>query len=265
MSDIEFSRAGVKLSYLRFLSDSAAGFIVILITIISYYYPIFGISLHQLFPAPSIPISNYVGILVLVLLFLLATPLGLIINASSWIVLGPVKILWAKHWFNKSSFIPEYLVRGTKESFRFDDLKEFFNLCDKGDFFNFAENVENVFDVYYPNFTNSMDYVKGAHRLSRNIAFISVVSIMSCIFIFCFTFYEGSPQYNSLFCIIPFVVIFIVSMIISSIVCFFHHLSILSKTYILCLKNGNIENIKGDTNKIMACVLTSSLDHESGI
>ncbi len=44
MSDnkIEFSQQGIKFSYRKFLSDSAAGYIIILIAIASFYFPIFG-------------------------------------------------------------------------------------------------------------------------------------------------------------------------------------------------------------------------------
>ena len=76
MSDgaIELKREGIKIAYRRFLSDSAAGFIVILLLLYALRSSIASIAncceMMQLF--------------LYFLLFLISTPLGLAINAVSY-------------------------------------------------------------------------------------------------------------------------------------------------------------------------------------
>lgn len=46
--NIGVSRESLQISYRRFLSDSAAGFVLILILILAYYYPLFaGVALSK--------------------------------------------------------------------------------------------------------------------------------------------------------------------------------------------------------------------------
>lgn len=256
MEDIEFSRNGIKVSYLRFLSDSAVGFIVVLIAIVSYYYPIFGITLQNI-PQEflkiviPVPISSEVKIFVFILVFLLATPLGLIINALSWIFLGSFRIYLIDMFFDKKFFIINYFTDSTKKAFSFINVPEFFDI-DKGNFYCISSYFEEIFDIYCPRIANSIDYARGLARLSGSIAFLAIIFII--VELFAYVNYGSSWI---LYLILFSVVIFMLFMIISSLIYFYYYLSILFKISIICLKKETTENIKGDIKKITECLIAS--------
>jgi hypothetical protein len=76
---IEIGKEGFKFSYHRFVSDSALGFFFILLL-----FPKFLTLKHTL---PKNFISSNEEIFIAILLIFLSTPLGLLINGISWIVL----------------------------------------------------------------------------------------------------------------------------------------------------------------------------------
>ncbi|MBW1616076.1 MAG: hypothetical protein JRJ49_05995 [Deltaproteobacteria bacterium] len=84
-NNIEFSKQGIKFSYNRFLSDSASGFILIIIAIITYYHA--GIT-NNLYQNSGHFFSNEIKTFLCLLLFMISTPLGLMINGLSWLLLG---------------------------------------------------------------------------------------------------------------------------------------------------------------------------------
>jgi hypothetical protein len=92
--NFNISKDGLQIPYRRFLSDSAAGFVFLLLLVVHYYVPLVAQkSLRELirFPAQGpAPIGSEVKVFVVVLLFLLATPLGFAINGISWFCLGQV-------------------------------------------------------------------------------------------------------------------------------------------------------------------------------
>jgi hypothetical protein len=100
--DIELSREGIRISYLRLLSDSSAGFIAILFLSTSYYFPVFGVELKRI---TDVQLSTQAKVFLAVSLALLASPLGLAINASSWLFLGWLQIRLQKRWSLGDSWI----------------------------------------------------------------------------------------------------------------------------------------------------------------
>lgn len=121
--DINISKDGIQIPYRRFLSDSAAGFVFLLLLVVHYYIPLFGQkSLRELmcFPAQgSTPIGSEVKVFVVVLLFLLATPLGFAINAISWVLLGQMVSVVGRlcFWLSERSnirFFPAWNIAASR-------------------------------------------------------------------------------------------------------------------------------------------------------
>jgi len=115
VQDVELSRSGIKISYLRFLSDSAAGQIVILIALAAYYFPVLGGPLRHFH---SGDVSTEVKVLVAVLLLLLSSPLGLAINATSWFVLSWLQVGLQRFWFNETGILRRPPFNYIREEFQ---------------------------------------------------------------------------------------------------------------------------------------------------
>ena len=122
--DIELSEKGIKIPYRRYLSDRAAGFILVLILITAYYsnHTILGINFTDIVP-PTIPAE--VRVFVFLLLFLLTTPIGLIINVLSWAFLEIPQKYLEKRLFELSllkSFVEEYMLDKCKATFALESV-----------------------------------------------------------------------------------------------------------------------------------------------
>lgn len=81
----------IQIPYRRFLADSSAGFIFILLALASYYLPLFGEEpLRQALHSRGVIVAAgaETKVFVFVALFLLATPLGFVVNGVSWMILS---------------------------------------------------------------------------------------------------------------------------------------------------------------------------------
>jgi hypothetical protein len=85
--NVALTKDSIQMPYRRFLSDSAAGFVLLLLIAAAYYLPIFEKPGRQIFPVTLGPETK---VFCLVLAFLLATPLGFAVNAFSWLLLTQV-------------------------------------------------------------------------------------------------------------------------------------------------------------------------------
>lgn len=151
--DIEFSNQGIKFSYNRFLADSAAGFLVILIAIITYYNTDIAIQLrHNL----QTLVSKEMQIFLCLLFFLLSTPIGLTINALSWAVLGWFQSQITIQWVDSESFF----IKGTKNGCQFKDCKEFFGLS-KDNWTYVSAYWDNLISVHRACLIESMEFLGG--------------------------------------------------------------------------------------------------------
>jgi hypothetical protein len=99
---IELSNKGIKFSYHRFIADSSAGMILILLVL-------FFDKKYQLGILNSFK-EQEVKMFIVVLLFFLATPIGLSINAMSWSTVGPLVDLCEEFFFTKLQLGEEYLL-----------------------------------------------------------------------------------------------------------------------------------------------------------
>ncbi len=181
--DIEFNKGGIKLSYLRFLSDSASGYLAILILIFLYYYNICGVSIkeslnYNISFVQSGNIPNEIIFFVFFLLFLLGTPLGLVINATSWVLLGWLQVRSEEFWVNHT-----FLIGSTKKKYLFDNCVKFYDL-DKSNWYCKSNLFEQVLLIYYPDVLKNQNHVEGVINLLRNIIFLGLCSsILYCLII----------------------------------------------------------------------------------
>ena len=168
-SQINLKKTGITISYRRFLSDSAAGYVLLLLLFICYYNRA---NLGWITPA----IANYQGFkassevktLVAVLIFLLATPLGLIINALSWFFLDSIGVSITKWFFfgTKVKFI-DSICNG----YLFEKTAKFFSV-DKENFDEVSLALRHTLNVYHPQLCARFDIIQGAQILLRNFSFM---------------------------------------------------------------------------------------------
>lgn len=252
--NIEFSKEGIKFSYNRFLADSAAGFVIILIAIITYYNADIAIQLRQNLQTS---ISKEVEIFLCLLLFLLSTPLGLTINALSWAVLGWFQAQIKIKWCDNESF----LIKSTKNELQFKDCKEFFGLS-KDNWDYISAYSESVISVHRVNLIESLEFLGGLCIFIRNLSLLSFI-LPVIYLVLCFACNpEHLKDFFVLFAITyPLFIIFALFMLaLSSFVSFYHDLSVLSKMYISCKKKEYPSEIKGDIEKIVNFFISLNTD-----
>lgn len=223
VQDVELSRSGIKISYLRFLSDSAAGQIVILIALVTYYFPVFGGPLRHFRGGD---VSTEAKVLVAVFLVLLSSPLGLAINATSWFLLSWLEVGVQGFWFGEPGILKRLPFKYIRGEFQVESTKAYFRLS-KTNWFGRTQLIKQTLHLYRPAIINSLDHVRGIRALFRNIAFIAVVLLVCSVF-------RGGPL--SSYC--WFVVLFVVPMLISSLLGFHYTSHVLYRAYIVMRAAG---------------------------
>ncbi len=157
-SSIEASSSGLKLSYLRFISDSAPGFAILLL-------------LGFVWPKSATPWwleHKEFKVLFAALSFFLATPVGLVINAVSYFLLGHIqteinRICFRSRGWPVRDMQRSLMLKETTDHFRFtaDDWAERTDV--------YGELVES----YRPDLSFRIEHLRGLKRFARAIAFLS--------------------------------------------------------------------------------------------
>lgn len=157
--NLELSSSGLKVSYLRFLADGAAGLILILVMMAVYYvrpeWHVFGI-------------SREVKIFILFVLVMLAIPLGLLVNAIGWFLFSGLQASAARFWFKHHS---DFLVRVTSEVYSFDRIVKKFGL-DKGNFYEMSHFYEDALLIYHRYISADIAHIRGIKTLVRSLPII---------------------------------------------------------------------------------------------
>ena len=151
--NIEINKDGIKLSYLRFLSDGGPGFTTIIYSLYLY-------SIDSLFVKENVLMhfNDIEFAFLFILLLFLSIPLGLAINASSWVLLGWFNIsieylfIWIIEIYNmdicelytssktkklffwiikKSFWILSLFFKSTMEKYAFSEIKKFYKITKK--------------------------------------------------------------------------------------------------------------------------------------
>lgn len=271
---MEFSRYGVRLSYARYLSDSAPGFLLI-IAIVSFYYLL---KLQWLFESFTPDTEIKVGIFILV--FLLATPLGLSINAISWWLLGWFQECITKCYMKKiikescqtdptltekgfvfirALYWPEWKYTSTENA---TSVKTVSIPPDPNKLFliySYTKYYERLLFVYFPNFYIQTGYLTGLSNLLRSIAFMTSIIVIILLLLLCL-FPGCESKSDILFCqlknlglmfgtIVILLLIFLGSIRAAGFLDFYSSISTLSYVHALVVENRNWDTNEKDINK----------------
>ncbi|CAK8723262.1 hypothetical protein GCAAIG_12995 [Candidatus Electronema halotolerans] len=246
--EIQISKDGLRLSYQRYLADSAAGFLVILIVLLALNkgvpLPFLGHSLESL-----TTLSKDTKVFVFLITFLLATPLGLTINGLSWFFLGWCKLysidIWLKSpekYFNP--FFP------TKKSFRYKKLVTFFfnNNQLSGKIYEVSEQYQDYLSIFFKDRIR-LEHVTGLSQFARNVSFISVCYVF--IIFYKLSWCPETTLVTSHHFILLGILIAILAAILYSLLESFRCLKILSTIHLLCIARGITHNTSDDPEKLI--------------
>ena len=168
-SEATFSQKGIKISYIRFLSDSASGFIILVLYLSNYFQ---NRSLLWIdIPVLNIQdISNEIYLTFLFLLFfLLSTPIGLIVNAISHFILSRYTNALS------SCFISDYFnlwcIRNIRHSFSFEEWRNLFGLT-RHNWHQISASHEIFLESYFSNLLEKIKHAIGLKILCRNICLL---------------------------------------------------------------------------------------------
>lgn len=254
--DIQISKEGIKISYQRLIADSAAGYILAGFFVFEYVSGSLPIT-------PVAEITVEVRVFLLTVVFVLATPIGLAVNAMSWLFLGwlvifvEALILWSSASGNKMLnflvHIPIFFPTDTTISY--DNSKSFVGIESKKflgriELVARLDNVLNVFHAYIP---ESIGYLAGLEILFRNIAFLAP-------FLVIFLVYRDNIPLSSSVLSVVVVLICVISVLFSGAIAYYRATRIVTATHAICLGQGRLlaNSIRGNIECIEDCLISAS-------
>lgn len=238
MNDDNFSitREGIKISYERFLSDSAGGYALALLFLIAFLVdaeiPFTSSTWRDLVPGT---VSTEFFILFAGLTILLGTPLGLLMNAFSWFTLGPLQIRLTSSWLKPHKWV-KWLTQSTIQAYNLKILQSYFELNGAKDkqnqtysLYEQASIFEEILQLYFPAVWASLSHLQGVKQFTRNLALLSLlVSLYSLLTL------------NVLVWFLALVIAFIF-VVFSSLLEFYLALGTLYKVYLVCYEIWNTQ------------------------
>jgi hypothetical protein len=154
----EASSSGLKLSYLRFVSDSAPGFALLLLLGFFWQDSLWWAQ-HREFK-----------VLFAALSFFLATPVGLAINAVSYFLLGQIQTQ-----INRICFLSRgWPVRDTRRSLMLEETTAHFGFT-ANDWAERNDVYGELVESYRPDLSFRIEHLRGLKRFARSIALLSLI------------------------------------------------------------------------------------------
>lgn len=205
-SNLELSKDGIKISYRRYLTDSTPGFILVLWLVWARTYTgeegVIANAVRSLVSLHGVP-SDLLPLL-FAILFLLATPIGVLINATGWFLLE-----WAQKLFEWWFCSCKWWFYWFKKEYDFDACKERLGINRKH-WFERVRTAEAALVHDFPEKSNSIEAIRGIAILLRNLALMSIAGI-----------YSFKPNYsqNAYF----FIPISVFLLFMSAVVSFYFH------------------------------------------
>jgi len=159
---IELSDKGITFPYRRYLSDSASGFVLIL--------------LFSIFIEKTPSIQNFLGtgfpsevrVFILVLLFLLSTPIGVMINVISWMIFETPQKAIEQVFISKGFNL-------FKKEYMFSESLSSLNIT-KENWFEKTRMIEAKLANKHSIFIDKIESLRGIAILVRNLSLIGTVT-----------------------------------------------------------------------------------------
>jgi hypothetical protein len=176
------TKDSIQLPYRRFLADSAAGLVVVLVLLLNYYFPIltpesFHDIIHSLPQnAGSTPTGTEAKVLACILIFLLATPIGFVVNAVSWLFLGHLVYALERLFYRWSMHDgPVFAFWDAAQTRCSPEVQRFFGVTE-ADFAVAGWLFKDVVDAYVPDRFVPQAHVKGLVIFLRNLTLLLLIT-----------------------------------------------------------------------------------------
>ena len=170
--NIEISKEGVKLSYKRFLSDSTPGYALLLLVLLAYWAGLpFPLEEQELRP-----LGSEAKVLVFVLLFLVATPVGILLNSLSWFLFGGLQIRMAIRLLRLGEKFPlwasrrMFAVETIHPAFPKDDEEQSWWRA-----YEHVSLLQELISAHHPALAADFEHVEGLRRMARALSLVMLV------------------------------------------------------------------------------------------
>ncbi len=248
--DIEISPKGLKSSYLRFVADGVPGYVMVLLALAAYYnkvpMPLIGNGWVGMVPQN---LGSEAKIFAFFLVFILATPIGLVINSLGWYFLAVFHIKALAICF----MLPRWLswpLLSTRRAFLAESVFDFFSISANGGFsvaayrlYELARFYEEMLRFFVPNFHSILGPTKALKRLFRSFSVIALG-------IMCHAVLTGSGLGTA----VVLLVLAMVFIALASLAEYYESVEILFRVYLFCYEirdeNPGRERIMGELLRI---------------
>jgi len=161
---IEANASSLKLSYLRFIADSSPGLLLLfglLVAETNGWLP------FALTPKEAAP-RTFAAILA----FLLATPIGLMINGIGHVLLGSIQTYVVRRCLTSRV----WPIANTHEGLRVRRWTKYFGIQER-DWPRIADEVDDLLDTFAPHLSAKIDHVRALKRFCRSLALLALATI----------------------------------------------------------------------------------------
>lgn len=184
---VALTKEGVKLSYGRFLSDSAGGYVLL---IVSAHFLAFTLPVPPALANTASEAKSAAIVLAGVFILLLGPPFGLALNSLSWFSLGAIQVwfvnAWAAFgWFNRvMNFFTyhtgqEYNVVLLQRSFAFlDPAKRRLTAKPRQSLYSQTHLLKKVMQTHFSHLLGRDEYLTGIKIFICNISFLSLLAAL---------------------------------------------------------------------------------------
>ena len=227
--EIKVNKTGIQISYMRFLSDSAIGYLTFILLFVYYKTgtPIFGFELNNFIGGG---VSKETRLFLFLLILLLSTPFGFVFNISSLIFIGKIQYFIENIFFNMG-----FLMQDAKKRYDLNNAKKSFNINSEN-WFSKCGLAHEVLCIYYPDLIKDIEHLKGIIIFMRNVSLMMIIlALGSFLNIANLTIF-----FTNLKLLIIYVFFFSVSIFLCGGISFLYDLVLISRALILTEKKEKI-------------------------
>ena len=181
---VSFTKEGVKLSYGRFLSDSAGGYVLLIIAAHLIAYS--NVPVPPALQGDASQAKSAAIVLAGVFILLLGPPFGLALNSASWFSLGWIQVVFVNGWANYLVLnrVMNIMAFHTGQEYNIELLQKTFTFIDpavrkktrpRHSLYSQLHLIKKLMQSHYPHLMSRVEYLTGARIFTRNLSLLSLV------------------------------------------------------------------------------------------